>query len=141
MPAIQVSSKPPAVQLAGRCANCGRNIPHGYLYVVLKWTTLKWGSRPVQQAAEILCRECGNKHINSKTKKQEQTMAEVVELTPKQVAQRLMAEMSQETAHSSKYLAEHAEIEYSDTVVQVLKALEAAGVVEREKQNGWWKLI
>lgn len=133
--------------IVGRCQQCNRRVPHGALYTVLKWITVKWGERPVQTASEILCRDCGKDHVASKPKKEEPVMreepetdeAEVQELSPGEIAKELYKVMSKEEPHSSKVLAKLAEIEYSDAVVQVLKALEKAGKVVRE-DNGWWRL-
>jgi hypothetical protein len=60
-------------------------------------------------------------------KKVEQT---AVELTPKEVALRLLAVVSEE-AMNSKALAAAAEIEYTDLVVTILRRLAAAGKIQK----------
>jgi hypothetical protein len=47
-------------KIMDRCAQCGRGIPHGYLALVTKWTTVVWGSGyVVHKPAEMYCRDCG----------------------------------------------------------------------------------
>lgn len=140
-------------RIIGKCRDCGRGIPAGYLAVVVKWASVVWGkSYTSQQPEVILCRGCAKGVITNQrftarkavlasnlVEEEEQVEQEEVELTPKEIAIKLMELFRlYKKPHSVEWLCKQAEIEVSDVVVAVLKALRGAGKIIRS-EGKWLK--
>lgn len=124
------------VVLQGTCGGCGRGIPVGYLAVVSKWKPREYSTTGqklnMMVPAVIHCRDCsGQAEVLGKARARKTApvfMPIAEELTAKDIMVRLWKVISSEP-HGSKKLAEMADLEYSDLILEILKKLRAAGKV------------
>jgi hypothetical protein len=149
----RVSSLPAPVNLQGHCAGCGRGIPMGYLAIVVRWRTEEIGMMKRMVPDTLYCRDCDKNverptyHQYRKTHKrlgpprpgEEEETEEQESMSPREMAVKLWAVLSEEP-HGSKWLAQAAEIEYSEQVIEVLKILAKAGKVQ-VVEGKWSKVI
>lgn len=134
-------------RIVNKCRDCGRGVPAGYLAVVVKWVSVVWGKGYTSHVAEVvLCRDCGKGQVTAKRYERERKALvastligepEEVELTPKEIAVKMLQLLgSYKKPHSVEWLCKQAGIEFSDVVLEVLKALKNVGKVI--KLEGRW---
>jgi hypothetical protein len=122
----------------GRCAGCGRGIPQGYLPVVTRWGSVHRGGMAIQVAVEMLCKDCGEQQktggrVIRKTRVAEPETAHPAVEAPKvaptvrEIALALYNATSDHTAHTSRWLADDAGLEYGDHILVILRKLRDAG--------------
>lgn len=133
-----------------RCASCGRVIPPGYLPVVTKWKSVRWGSFKVNIPEVLYCRDCGSTAERLPQYKQYRRRGvmpsmersePVPTMSMKELAVKVFPFLSKTEGRTSSRLASLAELpdEEIPRIMQVMKKLKEAGKV-KFVEGRWMKV-
>lgn len=138
-----MAARPLPVVYDGVCNRCGRNLPVGYLRVVVRWRSVRRGSVTVAVPDEMYCRECGSGlrgdgNHSVRRHKRAVHAPEAPQVSLREVAEKVFPLLSVSRGASSRKLARLVHIEDVASVKAVLRKLASVGkVVFKEKR--WWR--
>jgi hypothetical protein len=133
----------PKARIIGVCTGCGRSIPSGYVPFVRHWRGENHNGFIRQVAEELYCQDCRGPMTEEARRRQSHRSRPVLEkeqkdMSAKEIAQAMLAVMSQDKGMSSKRIAEKAGLEYDPILKEILKRYRDAGKVRLEE--GRWVL-